>query len=72
MTDEQREILIHTAERAAGHLYYGDSAAMQGLVTMGFMEFVGEPGFCEDKVFTWTTKGEVWYHHYGKVRKQRK
>lgn len=57
ITAEQREILDHTARRAANHNYCGDSPAMQGLVEMGLMTFVGIVGFCEDKYFTLTDSG---------------
>ena len=61
MTEEEKEILIHTAERAAQHCFYGDSFAMQELVRKGYMQCLGKSGFSEDDVFTWTTKGKVWY-----------
>lgn len=57
MTREQFDILEHTRDRAAGHLYCGDSKAMTELVAAGLMEFAGRKSFVPDSYFTLTRKG---------------
>lgn len=54
---EQREILEHTAKRAAGGLYCGDSPDMQALVSAGLMEFAGRKPFVPDTYFRITSAG---------------
>lgn len=57
ITNSQREILDHTAYRAAGDLYCGDSDDMQELVRLGLMVSVGKKPFVPDEYFTLTGAG---------------
>ena len=57
LTSNQREILDHTARRAANGNYCGDSEDMQSLVAMGLMEYAGRVPFCSDKFFCLTPLG---------------
>jgi hypothetical protein len=54
---EQRAILDHTAHRAAGGLYCGDSPDMQELVKAGLMVSAGRKAFVTDEYFKMTSKG---------------
>ncbi len=57
ITNSQREIMVHTAERAAYGRFCGDSEDMQVLVRLGFMHPIGKTGFCPDEYFCLTRKG---------------
>jgi hypothetical protein len=57
LTAEQVSILEHTANRAAGGRYCGDSPAMQGLVAAGLMESLGRTSWCPDEFFGLTPAG---------------
>lgn len=57
ITNNQREILEHTANRAAGGFYCGDSDDMQELVCLGLMVSVGKKPFVPDEYFTLTRAG---------------
>lgn len=57
ITENQREILDHTAHRATGGYYCGDSEDMKELVRLELMVFVGTKPFVPDKYFTLTGKG---------------
>ncbi len=57
MTTNQREIIEHTAYRAAGRMYCGDSEDMQKLVSMGLMVSAGHKTFVADEYFTLTGAG---------------
>ena len=58
LTNNQREILYHTAHRAANSLYCGDSEDMQELVRLGLMRSAGKKSFVPDEYFTITPKGK--------------
>ena len=57
LTDNQREILDHTAHRAAGGFYCGDSKDVQILVNLGLMVPAGRKPFVPDEYFKLTAKG---------------
>ncbi len=57
ITNNQREILDHTAYRAAGNFYCGDSDDMQELVRLGLMTPAGKKPFVPDEYFTLTGAG---------------
>jgi len=57
LNKEQMAILDHTAHRAAGGLYCGDSPDMQKLVANGLMASAGKKSFCPDEYFRMTAKG---------------
>lgn len=57
ITKNQRDILDHTAHRAAGGFYCGDSEAMQELVSLGLMVSAGKKDFVPDEYFTLTGAG---------------
>ena len=57
ITKSQKEILEHTAYRAAGRMYCGDSVDMQVLVDIGLMVSAGRKGFVDDEYFTLTGAG---------------
>ena len=57
LNTEQVAILDHTAHRAAGGLYCGDSPDMQKLVEMGLMVSQGRKSFVPDEYFRMTGKG---------------
>lgn len=58
LTQEQWDILDHTANRASRPgQYCGDSEAMQGLVRMGLMRSIGKPSWCPDEFFCLTDAG---------------
>jgi len=57
ITRNQRDILDHTARRAAGGFYCGDSDDMQALIKLGLMECAGTKSFCPDKFFKITSAG---------------
>lgn len=57
LSREQREILEHTAYRAAQGLFCGDSPDMQSLVAAGLMEEAGQKAFVPDTYFRLTRKG---------------
>lgn len=57
LTQNQFNILEHTAYRAAGGFYCGDSTDMQVLVDRGLMVYAGTKGFCDDKYFKLTDLG---------------
>ncbi len=57
ITQEQRDIMEHTAHRAAFGRYCGDSKDMQVLVRIGFMHPIGKTGFCPDEYFCLTRNG---------------
>jgi len=57
ITKNQREILEHTAYRAAGGFYCGDSDDLQELVRLGLMESAGKKPFVPDEYFKLTGKG---------------
>ncbi len=57
LNTEQRAILEHTANRAAGGLYCGDSPDMQVLVANGLMEYAGRKSFVTDPYFRITAAG---------------
>ena len=54
---EQLAILDHTAHRAAGGLYCGDSPDMQELVAAGLMVSAGRKSFVPDEYFGMTGAG---------------
>ncbi len=58
LNNEQRDILDHTANRAAQGLYCGDSPDMQSLVKHGLMVSAGRKSFVPDEFFSITTKGK--------------
>ena len=57
LSKEQLAILNHTAYRAAGGLYCGDSPDMQGLVAAGLMVSAGKKSFVPDEYFRITGEG---------------
>ncbi len=57
ITANQREILEHTAYRAAGGFCCGDSDDMQELVRLGLMESAGRKSFVPDEYFKLTALG---------------
>lgn len=57
MNKEQLAILDHTAHRAAGGRYCGDSPDMQELVAAGLMASCGKVAWCPDEYFRMTTAG---------------
>ena len=57
LNKEQLAILDHTAHRAAGGLYCGDSSDMQELVEAGLMVSAGRKSFVLDEYFRMTGKG---------------
>ena len=57
LTTNQKEILDHTAYRAVGNLYCGDSEDMQELVRLGLMESAGKKSFVPDEYFKITALG---------------
>jgi len=57
LTNEHRDIMEHTRDRAAQGLYCGDSPAMQELVAEGLMLYAGKKSFVPDKYFSLTSKG---------------
>lgn len=57
ITSNQQEILEHTAYRAAGGFYCGDSDDMQELVRLGLMVSAGRKPFVPDEYFKLTSKG---------------
>lgn len=57
ITNNQREILEHTAYRAAGGFYCGDSDDMQKLVELGLMTSAGKKSFVPDEYFKLTNAG---------------
>jgi len=57
MNREQLAILDHTAHRAAGGFYCGDSPDMQELVKDGLMVSAGRKSFVPDEYFRMTGKG---------------
>lgn len=57
VTNNQREILDHTAHRTAGGFYCGDSDNMQTLVRLGLMVSAGKKSFVTDEYFALTGAG---------------
>jgi hypothetical protein len=57
LTKEQLAILGHTAHRAAGGLYCGDSADMQSLVAAGLTQSAGRKSFVPGEYFSLTDEG---------------
>lgn len=57
LNSEQRYILQHTAHRAAGGRYCGGSPDMDRLVELGYMEYLGTPGWCPDPFYGITRAG---------------
>jgi hypothetical protein len=57
LTRNQREILDHTAHRAAGGYYCGDSGYMQALVQLGLMVSAGKKPGVPDEYFRLTEAG---------------
>ncbi len=57
LTQEQRNILEHTAYRAANGFYCGDSTDMQVLIVQGLMKYAGKKAFC-DAYFKLTDLGK--------------
>jgi len=57
LNKEQLAILDHTAHRAAGGLYCGDSPDMQKLVDAGLMVPAGRKSFVPDEYFRMTGQG---------------
>ena len=57
ITSNQQEILEHTAYRAAGGFYCGDSNDLQELVRLGLMTSAGKKPFVPDEYFKLTSKG---------------
>lgn len=58
LTQNQKDILNHTATRTANRLYCGDSPDMQILVKKGLMQYAGKTAFCPDKYFRLTPRGK--------------
>lgn len=58
LNKEQRAIMEHTINRAAGGFYCGDSKDMQKLVELGFMESAGKKTFVPDEYFKITNEGK--------------
>jgi len=65
----QVEILDHTARRAAGGLYCGDSPDMQALVAVGMMKSAGYKPFVPDEYFCITEKGREALQRVDKEKK---
>lgn len=59
LTEEQYEIMKHTATRAANNAYCGDSPDMQDLVQRGLMRSVGKVAWCPDEYFKLTPLGST-------------
>jgi len=57
LNSEQVAILDHTAHRAAGGFYCGDSPDMQKLVEAGLMVSAGKKSFVPDEYFRMTGLG---------------
>lgn len=57
ITNKQREILEHTAYRAADGLYCGDSEDVQKLVKLGLLVSAGKKSFVPDEYFQLTALG---------------
>ena len=58
LSKEHIEIMEHTATRAAGGIYCGDSREMQDLIIAGLMESAGKYSFVPDEYFKLTSKGK--------------
>lgn len=56
---EQREILYHTAHRAAGGYYCGGGKDMDELVSAGLMEYAGRKSFVPAPYYKITSKGRA-------------
>jgi hypothetical protein len=57
LSREQKDILWHTATRAAGGLYCGNSPEMLELEEAGLMQAVGKKAFVPDEYFRITPEG---------------
>jgi len=57
LNKEQISIMNHTAHRADGGYYCGDSPDMKELVQLGLMESAGIKSFVPDEYFKMTSKG---------------
>lgn len=57
LSAEQRDILHHTIHRAAGGRYCGGGPDMDRLVELGYMEYLGTPGWCPDPFYRITRAG---------------
>lgn len=64
ISKKQKEILSHTINRAAGGRYCGGSEAMDELVDIGLMKYVGTPAWCPDKFYSITEKGRAVYAEF--------
>lgn len=58
LSTEEYTILDHTAYRAAGGFYCGNSDAMRSLVNMGLMCSAGHKAFVDDEYFRLTPTGK--------------
>ena len=57
LTAEEKEIIVHTATRAAQGLYCGDNPELLALVEKGLMECVGKKSFVPDPFYRLTKEG---------------
>lgn len=57
LTKEEKEIIVHTATRAAQGLYCGDDPELSVLVDKGLMECAGRKSFVPDPFYRLTTEG---------------
>ena len=57
LTNNQREIIEHTAHRAARGFYCGDSEDVQKLISLGLMVSAGRKPFVSDEYFKLTDAG---------------
>jgi len=57
ITKNQRDILDHTAHKAAAGFYCGDSDDMQTLISLGFMVSASKKSFVPDEYFALTGAG---------------
>lgn len=57
LTSEEKEIIIHTATRAAQGLYCGDNPELLALVEKGLMEYEGRKSFVPDPYYMLTKEG---------------
>jgi len=66
---EQEEILLHTATRAAGGYYCGNSPDMQELVRLGLMQYVGRKSFVSDDYFILSPRGKLYAQATAELRR---
>lgn len=63
LTDEQKEIMEHTAHRTANGRYRGNSDDMHKLVELGYMHPLDSTSFNPDEYFCLTSRGKKVLKH---------